>query len=423
VGRPAIFTAGMLDDGDTCPYCQAPIRTGQRVGRCQRCQSLQHESCWESIGECCSYECAAEARPTRRAEPDLVITRQDVANAPDPVGSPFFPTRPVPVMAPVTPARRLSGLAVAALVVALVGIVLFGVPGLVSIALGAIAIGRINVRKDRRGLGLAFAAIVIGALSIVGWTAGGVLYVMNRERRERAPDLPINPPLRQHMQVQDLAAVNPAIRRAIRANVLIVASARARSAEGSGVVLARTDGRVFVLTNRHVADGAGSSARLEVTFSDGVQADGRVVWRGPTGLDAVVVECTAADSAAKVAPVRAARRPAIGEPVFAVGNPFGLGWSYIQGAISAIRTQAYESGVVRLIQTQLPLNPGNSGGGLYDEFGALIGLNTMTTDKQTTEGIGFAIAIADLVPLLEQGAHLDLTHVDRHPESPTGGQP
>ena len=54
---------------------------------------------------------------------------------------------------------------------------------------------------------------------------------------------------------------------------------------------------------------------------------------------------------------------------------------------------------MRVIQTQAAINPGNSGGGLYDQDGYLIGINTWTADKSVSEGIGFAIALDELLEL------------------------
>lgn len=89
----------------------------------------------------------------------------------------------------------------------------------------------------------------------------------------------------------------------------------------------------------------------------------------------------------------------VGASVFAIGNPHSLGWSHTQGVISQLRTQEFDSRQVRMIQTQASINPGNSGGGLYDQAGYLLGINTWTADKSTSEGIGFAIAIENLIDL------------------------
>ena len=89
----------------------------------------------------------------------------------------------------------------------------------------------------------------------------------------------------------------------------------------------------------------------------------------------------------------------VGESVFAIGNPYRLGWTHTQGVISQMRTQEFDSHRVRVIQTQASINPGNSGGGLYDHDGYLIGINTWTADKSVSEGIGFAIALDSLLDL------------------------
>jgi S1-C subfamily serine protease len=89
----------------------------------------------------------------------------------------------------------------------------------------------------------------------------------------------------------------------------------------------------------------------------------------------------------------------VGLPVFAIGNPYRLGWTHTQGVISQMRTQDFELHRVRVIQTQASINPGNSGGGLYDNEGFLLGINTWTTDKSLSEGIGFAISLDSLLEL------------------------
>ena len=433
---PEIFVAGPLEDGQTCPCCQEAIQAGQRIGRCPKCYHLQHETCWQAAGSCCSYECGAAAVPSAGSSPDLVITAQEVARASVPVAYPPGPVVSGMTRLDVPSKRRLSILAVAAFICALFGIppallmavgagallgpgaglvpvVLGAGAGLLGIVLGAIAIGAINVRKHVKGSAFAAAGIIIGVLTVVGWSAAGALYLMQRESWGGAPEMPVIPPLREHFTAADLADLPQPIRRAICANVLIVVSAGLRASEGSGVVLERRGDQVFVITNRHVVEGAGGgggriASGIEITFSDGTHVEAKVTWRGPVGVDAAVLVCPRGSGTVETAPVRTGRSPTIGESVFAIGNPFGLGWSYSKGVISAIRRSTPDAGSLRLIQTQLPLNPGHSGGGLYDQAGALIGINTMTTDKHTSEGIGFAIAIADIIPFLEKEARLNL---------------
>ena len=405
------FEAGPLEDGQTCPCCQEPIHAGQVVGRCPACNHVQHEACWQAAGQCCSYECAGEpAMAPPQAGPDLVITQDEVAEArpPAPPTPGASVRRLVDVPAGPVPERRLSRLAVAALVCGILGIVAFGAPGLAGIALGAIAIGTINVRRHLKGLRLAVAGIALGVVGILGWAAVASHLWLEGDFFGGGGSSVFKLPVPKDLSPADLENTPEPIRRAIRANVLITSRSALRMSEGSGVVLEKRGDEAFVITNRHVIDGADGgltgSPSLQITFSDGTRVPATIVCRGASGVDVAVLRCDHDGGLLDAAPVRAVRLPSIGASVFAIGNPVGLGWSYANGVISAIRKQ----GSLRMIQTQTPLNPGNSGGGLYDESGALVGINTMTVEKRRAEGIGFAIAIADLVTFLETKAKIRL---------------
>jgi len=305
--------------------------------------------------------------------------------------------------------RRLSALAVTAFVLALLGLPLFGLPGLVAIALGAVAVGALNANRGLKGTGLAVAAIVLGVLQIVAWTAGLCLFLLTRQAE--SPTDALGPAMGAQFDLEDVADSPDHIRRAIRSNVMVVTRGFGRASEGSGVVVDGRQDEVFVVTNRHViADSSTSSAdpRIEVVFPDGSRAPGTVLWQGEDAVDVAVLRCPLVSENYEAASLRAASTLTIGESVFAIGNPLGLGWSYSGGAVSAIRRFASGGRTLRMIQVQVPLNPGHSGGGLYDAGGTLIGINTMTADKSTSEGIGFALAIFDLIPFLEEQAGLTL---------------
>jgi serine protease Do len=92
--------------------------------------------------------------------------------------------------------------------------------------------------------------------------------------------------------------------------------------------------------------------------------------------------------------------PHIGDPVFAVGNPHGLGWTHTAGDISQVRRRTQDGYQFRVLQTTAAINPGSSGGGLYDAEGRLIGINTLTGDKRFAEGLGFSIALPTLLDLV-----------------------
>lgn len=96
----------------------------------------------------------------------------------------------------------------------------------------------------------------------------------------------------------------------------------------------------------------------------------------------------------------------IGGEVFTIGNPQHLDWTLTGGRISQFRLQNRGARQIHIIQTDAPLNPGNSGGGLYDKSGKLIGINTWTNDKRFSEGIGFAIDLRSLLDLDPPGLHV-----------------
>jgi S1-C subfamily serine protease len=427
---PETFAAGEPEAGHICPCCQGTIRAGEPVGRCPQCGHVQHARCWEESGRCFSYECdPATARERGAERPELVVTAEDAAQA-EPPAPPKAAVR-MPTWSQLKPAgkRRTSVLAVAALVCGILGVFLAGVPGLFAVVLGALAVGLINSRKDLKGAGLAAAGIIIGVVALVGWTAGLSLVLVSGSWKPWTR--PVEPPTitqtDQTFTEADLKDVPDHIRRAIRANVMIMASSPGQLASGSGVVLEKRDGVVFIITNRHVVEGAatmlGGTPTIQVTFSDGTKATGEVIWQAPTGVDLALVRCNAVGRCCQIAFAAARPRLSIGETVFAVGNPLGLGWTYTNGVISAVRRGTYPGGhAVRIIQMQTPLNPGNSGGGLYTKDGRLIGINTFTAHKHASEGINFALVISDLLgPLRSDGGVRVSTGPP--PPSPQGPDP
>jgi S1-C subfamily serine protease len=399
-----MFTAGDLEGGQTCPCCQEPIQTGQSVGRCSACGHLQHEDCWQSAQACRSYECEDKHRvPPERRNAEMVVSTRDLDSATLPDARP----QPVRVGEKKLPTvdRRYSRLALASLCVSLLGVVLLGLPALIGIVLGVVALGAINTRRDLRGETFATAGILVGILAVVCWVAGAAVYFSNNPYTP-GQQYPANLPDRRRIEPADIDQTSEPIRRAIRANVLVTVGGMTGEVLGAGVIIGRHRDQLQILTNRHViksAEGSVSAGRrLKVTFYDAAEQQAQIQWVAPEGLDLALIQCPAPGTEINVATTRHQAGVKVGEPVFAVGNPLGLGWSYADGVVSAIRRLNYSNGQTRMIQTQVPLNPGNSGGGLYSEQGALIGINTLTTDKYVTEGIGFAIAIEDVRPMLNQ---------------------
>lgn len=310
----------------------------------------------------------------------------------------LVPPRPKPALEPrPEPKPRLSQAAVASLVLAVLGIPLLGcLLGPLAIACGVVAITSIQSREDAQGMGVAVAGLGLGILDLVGWVVGLSLLLS----RQAPASSPAPPPVFAPARAEAIAAASPEIRRALLANVGIVCRSGAESWSGSGVVVGRPGGERLVLTNRHVARCASerAPAALELTTEKG-KVPAAIHWVAPGDLDVALLAAKLPDGLEEVELVM--REARVGEPVFAVGNPLGLDATYTAGVVSAVRMLSADR-PVRVYQVQASVNHGNSGGGLYSARGELIGLNTWTAEKSVSEGIGFAIAVADVVDLLRQ---------------------
>ena len=184
--------------------------------------------------------------------------------------------------------------------------------------------------------------------------------------------------------------------------------------QGSGFVVS-ADG--LVLTNAHVITTAGESTDVSpadavyVEFNDGDTVQARIVgW--DVFADVGVLRVEASEHRLQPLPLGDSARVVVGEPVAAIGSPFGAENSLSVGVVSATRrsisalTSAYT--IVDAIQIDAPINRGNSGGPLFDARGRVVGINAQIRSASgVNEGVGFAVPInaakRSLRQLLENG--------------------
>jgi S1-C subfamily serine protease len=158
-----------------------------------------------------------------------------------------------------------------------------------------------------------------------------------------------------------------------------------REGAGSGVIIA-PDG--FVLTNNHVIEHA---SEVEIGLTDGNIFVAQVVGADPA-TDLAVVRAGA--SGLPTAELGDSASLRVGQLVIAMGNPLGFQNTVSSGVVSALgRALRSQSGrlIENIIQTDVPLNPGNSGGPLVDSRGRVIGINTAMI--AVAQGISFAVPI------------------------------
>ncbi len=179
------------------------------------------------------------------------------------------------------------------------------------------------------------------------------------------------------------------------------------ASSGSGVVYKKSNGKAYVVTNNHVVEGAN---KLEVTFSNGKKSSAKLIGTDEWN-DLAVLEISD-ENVTTVAEFGNSDSLKVGETAIAIGSPLGTEFSgsVTEGIISGLNRavpvdtngDGQEDWEAEVIQTDAAINPGNSGGALINLEGQVIGINSMKISTENVEGIGFAIPINSVEPIIEQ---------------------
>jgi len=193
-------------------------------------------------------------------------------------------------------------------------------------------------------------------------------------------------------------------------------SQRQGTATGSGIVI---DGNGTILTNYHVIENA---VKVTVSFEKGKTVEAQVVGKDPSN-DLAVLRIHPDGLTLHPLSLGNSSGVQVGDPVYAIGNPFDLERTLTTGVISALQRQITAPNgfaIDNVLQTDAPINPGNSGGPLLNAAGQVIGINSQieTGGSGTgSVGIGFAVPINTAKGEISQlekggtvrGAYLGLT--------------
>ena len=257
------------------------------------------------------------------------------------------------------------------------------------------------------------ASLALVAVKATGWLDGDATTVLvpvsdgAADGSVPAADVPVTA---KPLPGNDFAP--PTIYRARSGGVVtIVAIFGGAAADGQGGGASQGSGFVvspkgYILTNSHVITtaGEGSSSQsaepagtVYVEFRDGDRVEAKVVgW--DIFDDVGLLKVDPADHVLEPVPLGDSSRVVVGEPVAAIGSPFGLDRTVTAGIVAAtersIDSLTSEYSLVDAIQTDAAINRGNSGGPLFDARGRVIGINAqIRSESGNAEGVGFAVPI------------------------------
>ncbi|WP_224766160.1 S1C family serine protease [Nocardioides campestrisoli] len=268
----------------------------------------------------------------------------------------------------------------------------------------------------RTGLvaGVLTGALVVGGLAGLGGAAIHEEWIADDSSSSSSASSEVAPPVIDKDTPQaGRGSVEGVADQVLPSVVRIDVSGANGAGSGSGIVLTE-DGQI--LTNEHVISGVSSGGTISVAFDDGTRAEAEVLGADPL-TDTAVIQAKDV-SGLTPATIGNSADLRVGQQVVAIGSPFGLDATVTSGIVSALGRPVNVSSdgqgnstTYPAIQTDAAINPGNSGGPLVDLSGRVVGINssirTATSNvsgQGGSIGLGFAIPIDEIMPVVEQMA-------------------
>jgi S1-C subfamily serine protease len=233
-------------------------------------------------------------------------------------------------------------------------------------------------------------AVAVGAVALLGGLDGDTTVVTETEEASSARRVPT--PV-------GVLSVNDIYERAAPGVVQITSTSRGSDSFSGGVTPAAlgsgfvVDKAGHIVTNYHVLEGGD---RISVSFSNRDTVEARVIGTDPS-TDLAVLQVETSSSALTPLRLGDSDKVEVGDQVVAIGNPFGLDRTATAGIVSALQrfiTSPNEFTIDHVIQTDAPINKGNSGGPLLNDRAEVIGVNTqIETGNVSTGNVGIGFAV------------------------------
>ncbi len=178
---------------------------------------------------------------------------------------------------------------------------------------------------------------------------------------------------------------------------------------GSGVVYKKVGDSIFIMTNAHVV---GDKKEQKITYGNNDSSIGKVIGADKFSDIAVIKAKVKSNSDVKAIQMGDSSTLVLGEPIIVVGNPLGVDFkgSVSEGIVSGLnrhvpvdidKDDKFDV-LMSAFQMDAPVNPGNSGGGVIDKNGKLVGIASLKIDMDNVEGIAFAIPVNDAESIAKQ---------------------